>query len=228
MLPQRQLTKEHIRGFFSFTALALGQHVHRYQLPESLLLHAVTEEEYTKLLECISEAKSSNRLQECVAMLEHVLNRINTMDNTAYKLWATNPSAMLRFYELSTVLSNRILEGYLPFIRLQRTFLDVTDNNSRCEFPSIVYICYADDHETAERLLSYAREQYSVGESLGSLLRHMRFNFEKQMGVTAVRDRHDPFTSKLHLVTDIQDIIIQLNSSIEHQSMLLNYLEEVI
>lgn len=228
MLPQRQLTEEHIRGFFSYTALALGQHVHRCQLPESLQLHAVTEQEYTELIKCISEAKSSNRLQECVAMLEHVLTRINAMDDTAYKLWATNPSAMLRLYELSAVLSNRIFEGYLPFTRLQRMFVDVVENNSRCEFPGVVYICYADDHETAERLLSYAREEYSVGETLGELRRHIKNCFKQQMGNVSVRDRHDPYASKRLLASDIQDIVMQLHTSIEQQSVLLNYLEEVI
>ena len=228
MLPQRQLTEEHIRGFFSFTALASGQHVHRRQLPASVQLHAVTEQEYTKFLECLSEAKSSNQLQECVAMLEHVHTRISTMDDTAYKLWTTNPSAMLRLYEMSAVLPNRILEGYLPFVRLHRMFVDVTENNSRCEFPSVVYICYADDHETVERLLSYAREQYSVGEALGELRRHIKNCFKQQMGVVAVRERYTPYTSKMLLASDIQDIIIQLHNSIEQQSVLLTYLEEVI
>lgn len=228
MLPQRQLTEEHVRGFFSYTALALGQHVHGGQLPASLQLHAVTEQEYTKLLECLSEAKSSNRLQECVATLEHVYTRINAMDDTAYKLWANNPSAMLRLYELYAVLSNRIFEGYLPFTRLHRMFVDVVENNSRCEFPSVVYICYADDHETAERLLSYAREQYSVGEALGELRRHIKGCFKQQMGCVSVRNRHDPYASKPRFASDIQDIIMQLHNSIDQQSVLLNYLEEVI
>lgn len=228
MLPQRQLTEGCFRGFFSYTALALGQHVHRYQLPAPLQLHAVTEKEYTELTKCISEAKSSNRLQECVDVLEHVLTRVKDMDDIAYKLWATNPSAMLRLYELFAVLSNRILEGYLPFVRLHRMFIDVVENNSRCEFPSVVYICYADDHETAGRLLSYAREQYSVGEALGELHRHIKNCFKQQMGVVVVRDRYDPYTSKMLLASDIQDVILQLHNSIEQQSVLLNYLEEVI
>lgn len=228
MLPQRQLTEEHVRGFFSYTALALGQHVHRCQLPASVQLHAVTELEYTELIKHISEAKSSNRLQECVAVLEHVLTRVKEMDDVAYKLWATNPSAMLRLYEMSTVLSNLIFEGYLPFTRLHRMFVDVVENNSRSEFPSVVYICYADDHETVERLLSYAREQYSVGEALGELRRHIKNCFKQQMGVVAVRERYTPYTSKMLLASDIQDIIIQLHNSIEQQSVLLTYLEEVI